>query len=61
MTAPRVASLGIDKELGDKLKFTFIALLIYRVGAHIAAPGVDVQALVDFIRNSGAAGFFMPT
>ncbi|HEU4827601.1 MAG TPA: preprotein translocase subunit SecY [Gemmatimonadales bacterium] len=58
MTAPRAMSLGIDKELGDKLKFTFIALLIYRIGAHIAAPGVDVQALVDFIRNSGAAGFF---
>ena len=35
-----------------------LALLIYRVGAHIAAPGVNVQALADFIRNSGAAGFF---
>ena len=32
--------------------------MIYRVGAHIAAPGVNVTALADFIRNSAAAGFF---
>jgi preprotein translocase subunit SecY len=58
VTAPRVPSLGIDRELGDKLKFTLLVLLIYRVGAHIAAPGVNVQALADWIRNSAAAGFF---
>lgn len=58
MTAPRVPAFAIDEELKRKLWFTFIALLLYRVGAHIAAPGVNVQALADFIRNSGAAGFF---
>ncbi|MBA2626496.1 MAG: preprotein translocase subunit SecY [Gemmatimonadales bacterium] len=59
MTAPRaVPSFAIDEELKRKIQFTLIALLIYRVGAHIAAPGVNVQALADFIRNSGAAGFF---
>jgi preprotein translocase subunit SecY len=58
MTAPRVPALGIDRELRDKLLFTALALLIYRIGAHIAAPGVNVTALADFIRNSGAAGFF---
>ena len=59
MTAPRaVPSFAIDEELKRKLQFTLIALVIYRVGAHIAAPGVNVQALADFIRNSGAAGFF---
>ena len=58
MTAPRVPAFAFDDELKQKLWFTFIALLIYRVGAHIAAPGVNVQALADFIRNSGAAGFF---
>jgi preprotein translocase subunit SecY len=50
--------MAMDPELKRKLWFTFIALLIYRVGAHIAAPGVNVAALADFIRNSGAAGFF---
>ena len=58
MTAPRVPAFAIDDELKRKLWFTFIALLLYRVGAHIAAPGVNVQALADYIRNSGAAGFF---
>ena len=57
MTGTR-PSLTIDPELKQKLLFTLLALLIYRVGAHIAAPGVNVQALADYIRNSAAAGFF---
>lgn len=58
MTAPRVPTLAIDPELKRKIGFTILALLIYRIGAHIAAPGVNVQALSDFVRNSAAAGFF---
>jgi len=58
MTTPRVPTLAIDKELRDKLLFTLLALVIYRIGAHIASPGVNVTALADFIRNSAAAGFF---
>ena len=50
--------LAIDQELKRKLLFTLLALVIYRIGAHIAAPGVNVTALADFIRNSAAAGFF---
>jgi preprotein translocase subunit SecY len=50
--------MSIDPELKKKLLFTLAVLLIYRVGAHIAAPGVNVQALSDYIRNSAAAGFF---
>jgi len=48
----------MDEELKRKLLFTLLALVIYRVGAHIAAPGVNVTALADFIKNSAAAGFF---
>ena len=58
MSAPRVPNLTMDEELKRKLLFTLLALVIYRVGAHIAAPGVNVAALADFIRNSAAAGFF---
>jgi len=58
MTAPRTPNLAIDDELKNKLLFTLLALVIYRIGAHIAAPGVNVTALADFIRNSSAAGFF---
>jgi preprotein translocase subunit SecY len=58
VTAPKVPSLGIDDELKRKLLFTLLAVFIYRVGAHIVAPGVNAGALQDFIRNSGAQGFF---
>jgi preprotein translocase subunit SecY len=58
VTAPRVPGLAIDSELKNKLLFTVLALLIYRVGAHIVAPGVNATALADYIRNSAAAGFF---
>ena len=32
-------------ELKSKILFTLLALLIYRIGAHITAPGLDVAAL----------------
>src|SRR3954447_11110333 len=48
----------MDEELKRKILFTLMALIIYRIGVHIAAPGVNVTALADFIRNSAAAGFF---
>ncbi len=58
MTSPRVPNLAMDEELKRKILFTLMGLVIYRIGAHIAAPGVNVAALADFIRNSAAAGFF---
>jgi preprotein translocase subunit SecY len=30
-------------ELWQKIVFTFICLVIYRAGAHITVPGVDVR------------------
>ncbi|MBL8988655.1 MAG: preprotein translocase subunit SecY [Gemmatimonadetes bacterium] len=61
MTAPaaQLPSLGIDEELKRKLTFTLIAILIYRIGAHIVAPGVNAGALQAFInQNQGASTFF---
>jgi preprotein translocase subunit SecY len=58
VTAPKVPALGMDEELARKLKFTLLAVFIYRLGAHIVAPGVDPGALQAFIQASGAAGFF---
>jgi preprotein translocase subunit SecY len=55
---PAVPPFALDPELKRKLLFTGLAVLVYRIGAHVASPGVDVQALADFIRNSAAAGFF---
>jgi preprotein translocase subunit SecY len=61
VTTPKVQvpSLGIDEELKRKLVFTLIAVLVYRIGAHIAAPGVNVGALQAFIdSNAGTSTFF---
>ncbi|MBM4188652.1 MAG: preprotein translocase subunit SecY [Gemmatimonadetes bacterium] len=61
MTSPKpsLSTLGIDEELGRKLKFTLIAILIYRIGAHIVAPGVNVDALQAFVNsNTGTSTFF---
>ena len=58
MTAATRPSFGMDPELQRKIGFTVLVLVIYRIGAHIFAPGVNVQAVTDFIRNSAAAGFF---
>ncbi len=40
-----VTTLFRIPEVKDKIVFTLVALLIYRIGAHIAAPGIDVAAL----------------
>jgi preprotein translocase subunit SecY len=51
--AAALANIYKTPELWDKIKFTFLCLLIYRVGAHITAPGVDVIALTDFFNTQG--------
>jgi preprotein translocase subunit SecY len=58
MTAPQIPNLFKVPELKEKILFTLLCLLIYRVGAHIATPGVNVQALADFLRNQGQGTLF---
>ena len=40
-----IAKLWRSPEVREKLTFTVFMLLIYRIGAHIAVPGLDVVAL----------------
>ena len=59
--AAALANIYRTPELWQKITFTFMCLAIYRVGSHVAAPGVDVQAMVDFFKNlsnSAGGGFF---
>ena len=58
MTAPRIPNLWAVPELKEKILFTFMCLVIYRLGAHIATPGVNVQVLRDFVQNQGAQTLF---
>lgn len=58
MTGPRIPNLWAVPELKEKILFTFMVLVIYRLGAHIATPGVNVQVMADFMQNQGAQTFF---
>ena len=58
MTGPRIPNLWAVPELKAKILFTFMCLVIYRLGAHIATPGVNVQVLADFVQNQGAQTLF---
>ena len=42
-----LAKLWRSPEVREKLTFTVLMLLIYRIGAHIAVPGLDVGALEE--------------
>src|SRR5690349_10184283 len=43
-------------ELKDKILFTLLCLVIYRLGAHVTAPGVNPAALVNFFQNQSNGG-----
>ena len=51
-----VANIYRTPELWEKIVYNFLCLLLYRVGAHITVPGVDVIALTDFFANQGQGG-----
>ena len=57
MTAP-IPNLFKVPELKEKLLFTLLCLVVYRIGAHIATPGVNVDALADFLANAGQGTLF---
>ncbi|MBV9880455.1 MAG: preprotein translocase subunit SecY [Gemmatirosa sp.] len=54
--AAALANIYRTPELWQKIVFTFICLLIYRAGAHVTAPGVDVQALTDYFASQQGGG-----
>lgn len=56
MTTPG-SLLGNQKGLGElwaRLRFLFIAIIVYRIGTHIPVPGIDPDRVADlFSRNEG--------
>src|SRR5205814_4389119 len=54
--AAAVSNIYNTPELRDKIVFKLICRVIYRLGAHITAPGVDVVALTDCFANKGKGG-----
>ena len=54
--AAALANIYRTPELWEKIKFTFLCLVLYRLGAHITAPGIDVLQMQVFFQNQGAGG-----
>ena len=59
MSAAAPSSGGLS-ELKQRLLFLLIAIIVYRIGAHIPVPGLDPERLADFFRaqESGLLGVF---
>jgi len=49
--AETLGGLGRLTELRQRLIFVFVALIIYRVGTYIPVPGVNPQALLQFMNS----------
>src|SRR2546430_2900608 len=54
--ATAVRNIWNTTELKEKILFTLLCLLIYRIGAHVTAPGVNPAALIDFFNNQSNSG-----
>ena len=58
MTGPRIPNVFKIPELKEKILFTLLCLLLYRLGAHITVPGIDTQALTQFFQNQNSQTLF---
>src|SRR5438105_3546489 len=58
--ATAVRNIWNTTELKEKILFTLLCLLSYRVGAHVTAPGVNPQALMDYFKGqaNGLLGLY---
>ncbi|PHX97264.1 MAG: preprotein translocase subunit SecY [Gemmatimonadetes bacterium] len=54
--AQAAANIYRTPELWEKIVFTFLCLVVYRLGSHVAVPGVNVSAMVDFFRSQQGGG-----
>lgn len=51
-----LANIYRTPELWEKIVFTFLCLVVYRVGSFVAVPGVNVQAMLDFFQSQQGGG-----
>jgi len=54
--ASAVQNLFRTPELKDKILFTLLCLLVYRIGAAVTAPGINPVAIADFINTQQNGG-----
>jgi len=54
--ANAVQNLFRTPELKDKILFTLLCLFVYRIGAAVTAPGINPQAIADYINQQSNGG-----
>ena len=56
----KAVSKGKYGDLGQRLWFLLLALIVYRIGAHIPVPGIDPNILADLFKkqSGGILGMF---
>ena len=54
--ATAVQNLFKTPELKDKILFTLLCLLVYRIGAAVTAPGINPAAIADFMDSQQNGG-----
>ncbi|MBI3989453.1 MAG: preprotein translocase subunit SecY [candidate division NC10 bacterium] len=52
-----VANIFRVSELRNRVLFTVIMLIVYRIGAHIPTPGIDAHALAQFFQQQAGTLF----
>ena len=50
-------NIFIIPELRKRIFFTFLLLAVYRVGAHIVTPGINIEALIKFFEQQAGSLF----
>ena len=45
-------------ELRQRILFTLLMLVVFRIGAHIPVPGINPEVLADFFQDDTLFGFY---
>ena len=46
------------KELRQRITFTVLMLIVFRLGSHIPVPGVNADAIAQFFQGDNLFGLF---
>lgn len=54
-----IANIFANKELKDRILFTFLMFVIFRLGVHIPVPGVDASVIESLFTSGNLFGFWI--
>ena len=51
------ANIFANKELKDRIVYTFMMFIVFRLGVHIPVPGVDASVIENIFQSGNLFGF----